>query len=173
VPVRPSSVDALSTDSSRPASAHSLGELLLAMERRLPLPPICWRIARFLSVGLVGLGVDAGLFASLFAEGAGAPVGRAVSLALATIVTWWLNRQVTFAPSGRSALNEALRYAMVAVLAQGFNYVSFLFLLQITQTSRPLLCLVASAVMTAAFSFTGQSLFAFSRSRHVRTDLER
>ena len=54
---------------------------------------------------------------------------------------------------------------MVALVAQGFNYVLFLTLLRLVDTAHPLACLLVSAVLTAALSFTGQSLFAFGRVR--------
>ena len=131
---------------------------------RLPIPPIGWRVMRFLAVGLVGLAVDAGLFSLLYGHGSAAAFARAVSLAVATLVTWALNRSFTFERSGRTAVAEALRYGLVALLAQGFNYVSFLAPLHLTGATHPLLPLVATAVMTAAFSFTGQSLFSFRRA---------
>jgi putative flippase GtrA len=134
-----------------------------AFAGRWALPPLVWRIARFLAVGLVGLAVDASLFSILYAHGAAAPIARAISLICATVVTWALNRVVTFEPSGREALHEALRYGIVALLAQGFNYASFLTLLHVTGATHPLRTLVATAVVTAGFSFTGQSLFAFRR----------
>ena len=133
---------------------------------RLPIPPVGWRIMRFLAVGLVGLAVDAGLFSLIYGQGSAAAVARAISLAVATLVTWALNRSFTFERSGRTAVAEALRYGLVALLAQGFNYASFLTLLHLTGATHPLRTLVATAVMTAAFSFTGQSLFSF-RSAHA------
>ena len=131
---------------------------------RLPFPPIFWRIARFLSVGLVGLAVDSGVFWGLFRADLSVEIARVPSLALATLVTWFLNRLFTFAPSGRRPAYELARYAAVALVAQGFNYGFFLALLRFDAGAHPLICLVASAVATAALSFTGQNLIAFRRS---------
>ncbi len=131
--------------------------------RRLPCPPLIWRIARFLCVGLVGLAVDSGLFWSLLKAGASVEASRAVSLVVATFVTWALNRLFTFAPSGRAPRSELLRYVAVALVAQGFNYGLFLALLRLDAGAHPLICLVISAAATAALSFTGQNLIAFRR----------
>ena len=131
--------------------------------RRLPIPPLVWRIVRFLTVGLVGLGVDSGLFWSLYQTGASVEMARAVSLGVATLVTWALNRLFTFGPSGRAPLQELLRYFAVALGAQGFNYGLFLALLRLDAQAHPLICLVIAAVATAALSFTGQSFIAFRR----------
>jgi putative flippase GtrA len=133
------------------------------VERALPVPPLVWRIARFLTVGLVGLGVDSGLFWSLYQTGVALEIARALSLVCATLVTWGLNRLFTFAPSGRSALQELSRYVAVALVAQGFYFGMFLILVRLDAGGHPLICLVFSAVATAALSFTGQSLIAFRR----------
>ena len=149
----------------RAGVAASVAAWVREAEDLIPLPPSVFRIVRFLSVGVVGLTVDSGLFWSLFQAGQGASVARAISLLVATVVTWWLNRLVTFSPSGRSAGAEMIRYAAVALAAQGFNYVLFLSLLRIAPGVHPLIWLFTSAVLTAALSFTGQSLFAFARVR--------
>jgi putative flippase GtrA len=150
---------------SPPLSPSDAGPpaLLRRIERSLPFPPLVWRICRFLTVGLVGLAVDGGLFWSLFQAGVSLEIARALSLALATLVTWWLNRIFTFASSGRPPVLELLRYVTVALVAQGFNYGLFLLLVRLDEGAHPLLCLLISAVATAALSFTGQSLIAFRR----------
>ena len=129
--------------------------------------PLVGRIARFLCVGLVGLAVDTALFALLY-PGAAAPLARAASLTLATGVTWALNRAVTFGPSAGPALAELARYCGVALVAQGFNYGLFLSLHFALGETRPFACLFASAAATAAFSFVGQSRFAFRFRRRAR-----
>ena len=152
---------------SPPVPAHGAGltALLRRLEGALPFTPLVWRIARFLTVGLGGLAADSGLFWSLFQAGFSLEIARAASLAVATLLTWGLNRLFTFAPSGRAPLHELARYAAVALVAQGFNYGLFLILVRLDAGGHPLLCLVAAAVATAALSFTGQSLIAFRRSK--------
>ena len=148
-----------------PPSAAGPPSWLQRVEGILPVPPIVWRIARFLTVGLVGLGVDSGLFWSLYQTGVSLEMARALSWACATLVTWGLNRLFTFAPSGRSPLQELSRYVAVALVAQGFNYGLFLVLVRLDAGAHPLLCLVVAAIATAALSFTGQSFIAFRRIR--------
>jgi putative flippase GtrA len=121
-------------------------------------------ILRFLAVGCVGLAVDSAVFSALYHGGVRAPFARAASIAVATLVAWYLNRHVTFGPSGRAPLAEMVRYAGVALVAQGFNYTVFVALLRLTNEAAPLACLFASSGMAAGLSFTGQSLFAFSRT---------
>ncbi len=105
------------------------------------------------------------MFWGLYNASLSMEVARAVSLALATLVTWFLNRLFTFDPSGRDPLRELVRYVAVAIVAQGFNYGLFLALVRFDAGAHPLICLVVSAVATAALSFTGQSLIAFRRPK--------
>ena len=159
----------VSQDSSPLSSRHGAEPCLVGFLKRvllqLPVPPIFWRIARFLSVGVVGLAVDSGVFWGLYSGALSMEVARAVSLSLATLVTWFLNRLFTFAPSGRDPVRELVRYMAVALVAQGFNYGLFLALVRFDAGAHPLTCLVVAAVATAALSFTGQSLIAFRRPK--------
>src|SRR4051812_47831545 len=81
---------------------------------------------QFLSVGVIGLCVDLATFTALHAAGVDKAVARAVSIPVATLVTWTLNRRVTFTPSGRSRRHEIARYAVVTGFAQAISYVTFL-----------------------------------------------
>lgn len=138
------------------------GRRMADLQRLMTSPPML-RVVRFLTVGCVGLSVDSTLFWLIYHSGVGAAGARAVSICLATVVTWQLNRRFTFSPSGRRAVHEGVRYALVAIVAQGFNYILFLTLLWATQARAPLLCLLFCAVVTASFSFAGQSRFSFTR----------
>jgi putative flippase GtrA len=120
------------------------------------------RGVRFLAVGLGGLATDSLVFLLLHGEGAGKPTARAVSLICATLVTWTLNRLFTFAASGRSRRAELGRYGLVALGAQGFNYVLFLSLCAMAPHVPPIAFLLVSAVCATAFSYTGQRLFTFN-----------
>lgn len=120
------------------------------------------RLVRFLLVGCGGLAADAACYTALAAGGASDALGRALSLALATFVTWRLNRRFTFAGSGRDPGREALRYAGVALCAQGVNYGLFLALRAALPQALPLACLLVSAAAAAMFSFAGQSLVTFA-----------
>ena len=151
-------------------AGESAGSRALALSRfpealaaRLGLPPVFARISRFLAVGLAGLAVDSGVFSLLFSQGSGAAGARAVSLVVATLVTWTLNRHLTFESADRAPGREFAKYAGVAFAVQGFNYVLFLALVSFANNTHPLAWLVASAVVTAALSFTGHSLFTFAR----------
>lgn len=123
--------------------------------------PIPQAFARFLSVGVVGLAVDASIFSVLDHSHVAPELSRALSLLVATTVTWRLNRSVTFAASGRRQIAEAMRYATVALLAQGFSYAVFLSIVYSAPTLPRLFALLAGAGLAAFAGFAGHRFFAF------------
>ena len=134
---------------------------LAAMRLELQRPETALAGARFLTVGLVGLGVDASVYLACSRAGLPDPIARAISLLAATGVTWLLNRTFTFGASPRSALAESLRYALVALGAQGFNYLLFLGLRAAVPQAPALYCLATSAACAAVLSFLGQRFYTF------------
>src|ERR1700685_943116 len=76
------------------------------------------RPLRFLGVGGLGLITDLAVFTLIIAHTPHPLLARLVSLAIATLVTWRLNRALTFDRSGRHSADEAMRYAAVAASAQ-------------------------------------------------------
>lgn len=120
------------------------------------------RGARFLLVGFGGLAVDSGVFMILNNHTFDRPVARAVSLIVATLFTWRANRLFTFAASGRAQHNELARYGLVALGAQGFNYLLFLGLGVMAPKVHPLVLIVACAATAALFSYAGQRFFTFT-----------
>ncbi len=75
-------------------------------------------LIRFLIVGCSGLVVDISVLGLLEHAGLHKAWARAISLALATVFTWVLNRYFTFGGGGRSAGAEFGRYAVVAADTQ-------------------------------------------------------
>ena len=95
------------------------GDPLRALAECLPRP------FRFLGVGAIGLTVDLCVFTLLIGYQPRPLLMRLFSLAAATLVTWRLNRALTFDRSGRHQGEEALRYAAVTAAAQGTSYTVF------------------------------------------------
>ena len=77
------------------------------------------RPIRFLGVGGLGLITDLAVFTAIIGHGVPPLAARLVSLAVATLVTWRLNRALTFDRSGRRPADEAMRYAAVAAVGAG------------------------------------------------------
>jgi putative flippase GtrA len=133
------------------------------------MPALLRRIISFLSIGLVGLAVDALSYHIIFDLTGIAGFSRFSSLLIATPVTWSLNRWLTFAASGHSKQHEALRYGLVTGIAQSFNLGFFMFLRWLRPDIAPGLAdqwlIVISAVTAAGLSFSGHFLFSFAPSR--------
>lgn len=119
-------------------------------------------LVRFLTVGVGGLAVDIAALWVLERAGLSPLVARAISLSLATLATWALNRQFTFGDSGRAAKSEFGRYALVALVAQGVNYALFQAVVHTLPHLNHSLVAVAGAVVATGFSYTGQRFFTFA-----------
>jgi putative flippase GtrA len=119
------------------------------------------RPLRFLGVGGLGLITDLAVFTAILAHSPHPLLARLVSLAVATLVTWRLNRALTFAASGRRAADEAFRYAAVAATAQAVSYAIFAVLVITVFAALPQLAVIVGAACGALVSYSGQALFAF------------
>jgi putative flippase GtrA len=127
--------------------------------RRLPRP------IRFLGVGSVGLLTDLTIFTIAISAGLHPLLGRLASMAVATVVTWRLNRVLTFEPSGRHQSKEAVRYAFVTAIAAGTNYAVFAALVVAALKPWPQAAVLAGAAAGATLSYTGHRIFSFARCR--------
>jgi len=140
--------EALAAEAADPDPFRVLAE-------RLPRP------VRFLAVGGLGLITDLGVFTLLIAAWPHPLLARLVSLAAATLVTWRLNRALTFDQSGRHQADEAARYAAVTATGQGVSYAVFAVLVLTVSAGLPQVALLTGAVIGALFSYNGHRLFAF------------
>jgi putative flippase GtrA len=131
------------------------------------LAEILPRPLRFLAVGGLGLITDLAVFTLVDAHQPHPLLARLVSLAIATVVTWRLNRALTFDRCGRHPADEAFRYASVAAAAQTISYGVFALLVLTVFASAPQLALVAGAGFGAFVSYCGQAQIAFRP--HART----
>jgi putative flippase GtrA len=134
-------------------------DILRRYAERLP------RVVRFLGVGSLGLLTDMAVFTLVIGAGIHPLAARLVSLAVATVVTWRLNRALTFDSSGRHQSEEALRYAAVTATAQGTNYAVFAALVVTALASFPQAALLVGAVAGAVLSYGGHRMFSFAPCR--------
>ena len=95
------------------------------------------RPLRFLAVGALGLTTDIGFFTLAASFGTHPILARAFSLGVATLVTWRLNRNLTFDRSGRHQSSEAMRYVAVTATAQATSYAIFAVLVLSVMSSLP------------------------------------
>jgi putative flippase GtrA len=140
-----------------PTAAPASEDRVRATAERLPRP------VRFLIVGGLGLITDIGCFTLILHYGIPPLIARLISLAVATLVTWRLNRALTFDASGRRQNREAVRYATVTAVAQGTSYLVFAVLTLTVLAALPQLAIIAGAAAGALLSYNGHRLFAFAR----------
>jgi putative flippase GtrA len=119
------------------------------------------RPIRFLGVGGLGLITDLAVFTLIIAHTPHLLLARLVSLAVATLLTWRLNRALTFDHSGRRPAEEAMRYAAVAAAAQAVSYAAFAGLVFGSLAAMPQLAVLIGATAGALVSYGGQAAFAF------------
>jgi len=148
-----------------PAQAVALDDPVRRLLEILPRP------IRFLGVGGVGLITDLAVFTAVIGHGVAPLAARLVSLAAATLITWRLNRALTFDRSGRRPANEAMRYATVAAAAQAVSYAVFAVLVVTAFRAIPQLAVLCGAAIGAIVSYSGQALFAFRPHRPAESVL--
>jgi len=117
---------------------------------------------RFLAVGAFGLTTDICVFTTLIGYAPRPLLMRLFSLAAATLVTWRLNRALTFERSGRHQGEEALRYGAVTAASQGTSYAVFAVLVLTVLGSLPQAAIVIGAASGALVAYNGHRLFAFA-----------
>ena len=142
-----------------PTQAAALGDPVRRLLEILPRP------IRFLGVGGLGLVTDLAVFTAVIGHGVPPLAARLVSLAAATLITWRLNRALTFDHSGRRPADEAMRYAAVAVGSQAVSYALFAVLVVTLFRSVPQFAVLCGAAAGAIVSYSGQALFAFRPHR--------
>jgi putative flippase GtrA len=146
----------MSVDVELDARERVAEDPLRALVERLPRP------FRFLGVGGLGLITDFCVFTILIGYEPRPLTMRLFSLAAATLVTWRLNRALTFDRSGRRQHHEAMRYAVVTAAAQGTSYAVFAALVLTALASLPQAALVIGAAVGALIAYNGHRLFAFA-----------
>lgn len=147
--------------SEAPAQAAAIEDPVRRLLEVLPRP------IRFLGVGGLGLITDLAVFTAIIGHGVPPLTARLVSLAMATLITWRLNRALTFDRSGRRPTDEAMRYTAVAAAAQAVSYAVFAALVVTVFRAIPQLAVLCGAATGAVVSYSGQILFAFRPHRPV------
>jgi len=124
---------------------------------------------RFLSVGMVGLASHTIVFTVLFKFDAPRSAAWFAGLVVATLVTWQLNRRLTFVSTGRPRRAEVARYALVTGVAQTVSYCAFLFTCTVATKIPPSIAVIVGAVVATLFSYTGQRFFTFAPHKAAPT----
>jgi putative flippase GtrA len=107
--------------------------------------------ARFAVVGLLGAGVDYGVLRLIMAVGGSRYAGRIVSIAAAMVVTWALNRTLTFAAAAPPSWREFGHYAAVALTSSVLSLVIYWIALALGAPTWA--AFILGVGLTAVFSF--------------------
>ncbi|MCO5161101.1 MAG: GtrA family protein [Mesorhizobium sp.] len=122
------------------------------------------RFLRFLVIGTVGFVADAGMLGALLVS---TPLGvysaRLASIGFALLVTWLLNRLITFGPSSRPVAVEGARYGGVGIASSVINYLAYSAFIWAMPDVPIIVALVLASVVALAFSFLGYSRLVFDR----------
>lgn len=121
------------------------------------------KFVKFVIVGLIATLIDVGVLQLLIGSGADPYLARAVSIPVAMVAAWQMNRHFTFGASGRRPAEEALRYAAVASLTAGVNYAAYAALVMTQPAIPPAVSVLIATAISMWVSFVGQQLFAFRR----------
>ncbi|SRR6056297_2540406 len=119
----------------------------------------------FMLAGLAALTVDAAVLMAL-TEGTGlnALIARLFSISIAMVVSWGINRRVTFAMTGPPTVREFAAFAAVSWGAQAVNYSVFAGVLVHRPATPPLVALLVASAIAMFVSYAGFRLGVFRRS---------
>lgn len=125
------------------------------------------RVKSFLLAGSAGFTVDALILSALVNGFGWSPYSaRALSFSIAMVITWYLNRTLTFSDRPSKHLGpELLRYALVQIGGVVVNYGVFSAVVALSaQAARwPIIALVPAAATAMGFTYLGMHYFAFPR----------
>jgi putative flippase GtrA len=122
------------------------------------------RFAGFALIGAIGFAADAGmLYLLLHTTSLGAISARVASIAFALMVTWQLNRWLTFGASSRPVAVEGARYGGVGVATSMVNFAVYSAILWAAPGLTVFLALVIASLAALALSFFGYSRLVFDR----------
>ena len=100
----------------------------------------------FLIAGLLALAADLLILEALILVGLHPLIGRVFAISIAMVVSWLINRTITFAMPGPPSLREYLRFAAVSWTSQAVNYSIFGAILILRPSVSPLLAVVLASV---------------------------
>lgn len=119
----------------------------------------------FIAAGLAALAVDA-LILSLLTDALGVSpyLARLFSISLAMIVSWQINRRLTFAITAPATFAEFTKFAAVSWIAQAVNYAVFAGILLTRPGTWPVAALVAASVVAMFISYAGFRFGVFRKA---------
>lgn len=117
------------------------------------------KFVRFVVVGVVGFGVDAGLTVGLSKFALSPIVARIPALICAIFSTWYLNRMFTFKVEELPNRKELARYFLVAITSAVLNFLVYSAL--VYNSIAPFYAVAIATLLLMILSFFAYKTFAF------------
>ena len=110
----------------------------------------------FVGAGLAALATDATIL-SLLTDGLGQSpfLARLVSISIAMVVSWQINRRITFDMKTPATFAEFGRFAAVSWTAQAVNYTVFAIALLLMPGLWPVWALIGASLLAMFVSYAG------------------
>lgn len=128
--------------------------------------PFLLNVVMFGVVGVVGFVFDAGVLYALKGE-IGIYPAKLVSFVVAVIVTWLLNRWLTFKdrPSGMNLRQEFTQYFMLMIAGGVVNYLAFWLSTRYSPTimAFPIIGVAIGSLCGMVFNYTSAKLLVFKK----------
>ena len=93
-------------------------------------------------------------------------VARLFTISIAMVVSWLVNRTITFAETRPPSVAEYLRFAAVSWSAQVVNYCVFAAVLLAMPGLEPIVALIMACLVSMFFSYNGYRLGVFKSPKH-------
>ncbi len=116
----------------------------------------------FVIAGLLALAADMLILEALILAGLHPLIGRPFAISLAMVVSWLVNRTITFAVPGPPSFREYARFAAVSWTSQAVNYTIFGAILIARPATPPLLAVVMASFVSMFVSYFGFRYGVFS-----------
>ena len=118
----------------------------------------------FLLGGGMAFAVDSGVLMLLTrVVGVPALAARLVAIATAMVVSWLINRTLTFRSGARASIGEFARFAAVAWTAAAINYLVFAGLILFWPAIHPVAAVGLASLVAMCFSYAGMRFGVFRR----------
>lgn len=118
----------------------------------------------FVLAAVLAFITDAGILEMLTRLAGMSPfLARPIGIFFAMIVSWWVNRVVTFAMTTPARASEFVRFAAVSGTAQMINYIVFSIILLAVPATAPLTALVLACFVSMFVSYTGYRFGVFRK----------
>ncbi len=115
------------------------------------MPPWAGQVFRFGITGGLGFLLDAAVLWLMIRAGASPYAGRVVSIACAIVLTWWLNRRLTFRTTAPPSWREFGAFLLQSLAGAAVNYAVYSGLLW---AGAPVIAaLVAGTAIASVFNF--------------------